>query len=186
MRGFRIKYDRWLQHSPLLTKGVTSAILFGVGDRLAQQMEDAKPSEGESHDAETDDDSFGLKRTARMMVWGGLFFAPFNHAWYNLLEKVVRGNTATAIVKKIAADQLIVTPPVTLSFFTYAGLSDGKSLHDTMEHASAKLRPTLAANWAVWPLVHVGTFGFVPLHYRVLFINVVNIGWSAFLSRMAS
>ncbi|KAG1691444.1 hypothetical protein DVH05_026934 [Phytophthora capsici] len=171
MRGFRVKYDRWLRESPLLTKGVTSAVLFGLGDRIAQRTENSET---------------GWHRTARMMLWGGLAFAPIGHAWYNLLEKVVRGKGTAVIVKKIAADQLIFSPPLSLVFFTYAGVSDGKPVRETVASAVTKLPPTLAVNWTVWPLVHVCTFGFVPLQYRILFINVVNIGWSAFLSRMAS
>ncbi|KAG3110167.1 hypothetical protein PI124_g11318 [Phytophthora idaei] len=180
MRGFRVKYDRWLQASPLLTKGVTSAILFGLGDRIAQRIE---KDDAEQRDA---GDRHGLHRTARMMVWGGLLFAPIGHGWYNFLEKAIRGKGTAAVVKKIAADQLIFSPPLSLAFFTYAGVSEGKPLRETVETAVAKLPPTLAVNWTVWPLVHVCTFGFVPLQYRILFINVVNIGWSAFLSRMAS
>ncbi|CAH0490849.1 unnamed protein product [Peronospora farinosa] len=158
MRGFRLKYDRWLQDFPLLTKGVTSAILFGLGDRFAQRLE-------------TNDDKM---------------FGPIGHVWYNFLEKTIRGKGTAAIIKKIAIDQLILAPPLALAFFTYAGYSEGEPLHDTVKTAVTKLRPTLAVNWTVWPLVHVGTFGFVPLQYRVLYINVANIGWSAFLSQMAS
>ncbi|KAG7393401.1 hypothetical protein PHYPSEUDO_009605 [Phytophthora pseudosyringae] len=177
MRGFRVKYDRWLRDSPLLTKGVTSAVLFGLGDRLAQRIENSD---------DDDDDRHGLQRTARMMAWGGVLFAPVGHAWYNFLEKAVRAKGSAAIVKKIAADQLLFSPPLSLAFFTYAGVSEGNTVRGSVETAVAKLPPTLAVNWTVWPLVHVCTFGFVPLQYRILFINVVNIGWSAFLSRMAS
>ncbi|ETN24572.1 hypothetical protein PPTG_00827 [Phytophthora nicotianae INRA-310] len=180
MRGFRVKYDRWLRDSPLLTKGVTSAILFGLGDRIAQRIE---TGDADQRDA---DDCHGLQRTARMMVWGGLLFAPIGHAWYNFLEKAVRGKGTATVVKKIAADQLVFSPPLSLAFFTYAGVTEGKPLPETVETAVVKLPPTLAVNWTVWPLVHVCTFGFVPLQYRILFINVVNIGWSTFLSRMAS
>ncbi|KAL3668400.1 hypothetical protein V7S43_006488 [Phytophthora oleae] len=179
MHGFRVKYDRWLRDSPLLTKGVTSAVLFGLGDRIAQRTENSETG----NDAE---DHHGLKRTVRMMLWGGLVFAPVGHAWYNLLEKAVRSKGAASIVKKIAVDQVIFSPPLSLAFFTYAGVSEGKPVRETVASAVAKLPPTLAVNWTVWPLVHVCTFGFVPLQYRILFINVVNIGWSAFLSRMAS
>ncbi|RMX63400.1 hypothetical protein DD238_007619 [Peronospora effusa] len=179
MRGFRLKYDRWLQDFPLLTKGVTSAILFGLGDRFAQRLE--------TNDDKSDrEDRYGLKRTARMMVWGGLVFGPIGHVWYNFLEKTIRGKGTAAIIKKIAIDQVILAPPLALAFFTYAGYAEGEPLHDTVKTAVTKLRPTLAVNWTVWPLVHVGTFGFVPLQYRVLYINVANIGWSAFLSQMAS
>ncbi|KAL4108590.1 hypothetical protein PRIC1_000304 [Phytophthora ramorum] len=183
MRGFRLTYDRWLQDSPLLTKGVTSAVLFGIGDRIAQRIEN---SENDGDDKSDAADRSGLQRTARMMAWGGLLFAPVGHAWYNFLEKAVRGKGTSSIIKKIAADQLVFSPPLSLAFFAYAGCSEGKPLRETVDTAVAKLPPTLAVNWAVWPLVHVCTFGFVPLQYRILFINVVNIGWSAFLSRMAS
>ncbi|KAH7476296.1 hypothetical protein KRP22_000136 [Phytophthora ramorum] len=183
MRGFRLTYDRWLQDSPLLTKGVTSAVLFGIGDRIAQRIENSESDGDDKSDAA---DRSGLQRTARMMAWGGLLFAPVGHAWYNFLEKAVRGKGTSSIIKKIAADQLVFSPPLSLAFFAYAGCSEGKPLRETVDTAVAKLPPTLAVNWAVWPLVHVCTFGFVPLQYRILFINVVNIGWSAFLSRMAS
>ncbi|KAG6598128.1 SYM1 protein [Phytophthora cinnamomi] len=187
MRGFRVAYDRWLRDSPLLTKGVTSAVLFGIGDRVAQRIERSE-SAGDNGDPNSDDpdDRHGLHRTARMMLWGGVLFAPVGHAWYNFLERAVRGKGAAAVAKKIAADQLVFSPPLSLAFFTYAGCSEGKPLRDTVDTAVAKLPPTLAVNWTVWPLVHVCTFGFVPLQYRILFINVVNVGWSAFLSRMAS
>ncbi|RLN86816.1 hypothetical protein BBJ28_00018463 [Nothophytophthora sp. Chile5] len=182
MRRFRLRYDQWLLASPLLTKGITSAVLFGLGDRIAQKIEGAERDDREDDTG----DRHGLARTARMMIWGGLIFAPIGHAWYNFLEKAVRGKHTAAVVKKIAADQLMFSPPLSLAFFTYAGCSEGKPLRETVETALTKLPPTLAVNWTVWPLVHVCTFGFVPLQYRVLFINVMNIGWSAFLSRMAS
>ncbi|KAG7399200.1 hypothetical protein PHYBOEH_009366 [Phytophthora boehmeriae] len=183
MRGFRLKYDKWLRDSPLVTKGVTSAILFGVGDRLAQRIESSGTEDDDKDDSA---DRHGIKRTVRMMVWGGVAFAPLGHAWYNFLERAVRGSRKAVVVKKIAADQLIFTPPVNLAFFTYAGVTEGKPLRESVDSAAAKLPPTLAVNWTVWPLVHICTFGFVPLEYRVLFINFVNIGWSAFLSGMAS
>ncbi|CEG47802.1 Peroxisomal membrane protein MPV17 and related proteins [Plasmopara halstedii] len=183
MYGFRLKYDQWLRRSPLLTKGVTSAILFGLGDRIAQRFENSETAKSDQHKV---DDHFDLQRMARMMVWGGLFFAPIGHAWYNYLEKVVPGKGIAAVAGKVAADQLIFSPPLAIAFFTYAGVSENKLLHNSVENAVDKLVPTLVANWSVWPMVHMCTFGFVPLQYRILFINIVNIGWSAFLSRMAS
>ncbi|KAF4323600.1 hypothetical protein BBO99_00001955 [Phytophthora kernoviae] len=171
MRGFRLKYDKWLHDSPLVTKGVTSAILFGVGDRIAQRIEGSETDD--NGDKDDSADRHGLKRTARMVLWGGVLFAPIGHAWYNFLEKAVRGTTRAAVAKKIAADQLLFSPPLSLTFFTYAGVSEGKPLREAVETAVAKLPPTLAVNWTVWPLVHVCTFGFVPLEYRILFINLM-------------
>ncbi|KAJ8558587.1 hypothetical protein ON010_g8861 [Phytophthora cinnamomi] len=73
-----------------------------------------------------------------MMLWGGVLFAPVGHAWYNFLERAVRGKGAAAVAKKIAADQLVFSPPLSLAFFTYAGCSEGKPLRDTVDTAVAK------------------------------------------------
>ena len=35
--------------------------------------------------------------------------------------------------------------------------------------------------WRVWPLAALINFAFVPLNFRVLFINVVALCWSTFL-----
>lgn len=187
MARFRVAYDRWLHERPLLTKGVTSAVLFGLGDRIAQRLEDSESTP--DSDNGTDDAlrwKNSLSRTARMMVWGGLLFAPVGHGWYNLLEKAVRGKGRAAVVKKIALDQLVFTPPVTLAFFSVMQCMEGESVDTAVQSSVAKVPPTLAVNWTVWPLIHVCTFGFVPLQYRILFINFANIGWSAFLSIMSS
>lgn len=178
MARFRATYDRWLRERPLATKALTSAALFGLGDRIAQRLETSEASD--------DDEWAGLKRTGRMMVWGGLLFAPAGHAWYNVLEKAVRGSGRAAVAKKIALDQLVFTPPVTLAFFSAMQCMEGRPAGEALRASAAKVPPTLAVNWTVWPLIHVGTFGFVPLPYRVLFINFANIGWSTFLSVMSS
>jgi hypothetical protein len=39
----------------------------------------------------------------------------------------------------------------------------------------SKLKPTLLANWTVWPLAHVINFALVPPAQRILYINVVNV-----------
>lgn len=182
MARFRVVYDRWLHEHPLLTKGVTSAALFGLGDRIAQRIEDNDTNGTDAEQRRKD----SLRRTARMMVWGGLLFAPVGHGWYNFLEKAVRGKGRAVVVKKIALDQLVFTPPVTLAFFSAVQCMEGQSVGDAVQSSVGKVPPTLAVNWTVWPLIHVCTFGFVPLQYRILFINFMNIGWSTFLSIMSS
>jgi protein Mpv17 len=39
----------------------------------------------------------------------------------------------------------------------------------------SKLRPTLLANWTVWPLAHVINFSCIAPAQRILYINVVNV-----------
>lgn len=51
---------------------------------------------------------------------------------------------------------------------------------------SEKLWPTLQVNWVVWPVLQGINMSLVPLPYRVLFVNVASLFWSAFLSNMAN
>lgn len=51
---------------------------------------------------------------------------------------------------------------------------------------SEKLWPTLQVNWVVWPVLQGFNMSVVPLPYRVLFVNVASLFWSAFLSNMAN
>jgi protein Mpv17 len=44
----------------------------------------------------------------------------------------------------------------------------------------------LLANYALWPIAHLINFKFVPSEQRILYINCVQIIWSAYLSNLAS
>jgi hypothetical protein len=54
------------------------------------------------------------------------------------------------------------------------------------EEVSHKFVPTYATDCAVWPLLQMVNFTIVPQHLRVLYVNVANIAWNAFLSTMAN
>ena len=45
-----------------------------------------------------------------------------------------------------------------------------------------ELRPTILANWKLWPLANAANFALVPLQYRVLFTNLVAVIWNVYLS----
>jgi len=42
--------------------------------------------------------------------------------------------------------------------------------------------PTLRSSWRYWPFVHLLTFSVVPLHLRVLWVDVMEVGWVCLLS----
>lgn len=44
----------------------------------------------------------------------------------------------------------------------------------------------MAANYALWPLAHLINFRFVPSKQRILYINCVQIIWSAYLSHLSA
>jgi len=162
---------------PLLTKSLTSACLFGVGDLSTQAI------------LRKDDENHDWARTGRQVVFGGAIFAPLAHGWYILLEAQMAKTGLTGakeVVSKIAADQLIFTPPINVVFFTASSMMEGKGPGESYQQAVDKLWPTLKVNWTVWPLIHTVTFSVIPFEFRILWINVCAMGWSGFLSFMAN
>ena len=44
---------------------------------------------------------------------------------------------------------------------------------------------TLAkASWCFWAVAHTLNFALVPLHWRLIYANVMSVGWGTFLSKM--
>ena len=69
-------YNQSLQKHPLLTKTITAAVGFSIGDVVAQLSTEPKRN-------------YNLTRTLRMGAFGLLFAGPLQgHIWFNLLDKV--------------------------------------------------------------------------------------------------
>ncbi|EEY61368.1 uncharacterized protein PITG_01661 [Phytophthora infestans T30-4] len=108
------------------------------------------------------------------------------HTWFHLIERAIPGKGKVAVAKKVAADMVIVAPAMALGFFTVTKSMEGERLSDAFEIAKTKLYPTMAMNYKVWPVANLMVFTLIPFQYRTPFVNCVSLGWSTFLSRMAS
>ena len=69
-----------------------------------------------------------------------------------------------------------------IAFMAFVTLAlEGRDLN----HLAIKIMrdyPLVQMNgWKVWPLAALINYRFVPLQFRVLFVNVVALGWSTFL-----
>jgi len=62
-------------------------------------------------------------------------------------------------------------------------IMEGSSPKDKLESTYWN---ALSKNWMVWPFVQAINFKFVPLHHRVLVVNVVSLGWNCYLSFLNS
>lgn len=62
----------------------------------------------------------------------------------------------------------------------------GYSQHQDVERVKAKLQneyfDILKSNYAVWPMVQLINFRFVPLNYQVLLTQVVAVMWNVYVS----
>jgi protein Mpv17 len=161
-------YETQLQERPLIAKGCTSMLCFGLGNVIAQS-------------GSTDFDATAF---CFMAMWGALAAAPMGHRWHAFLDE--RINLAMEgpqrVATKIALDQLVFTPPSTVLFLTFRSLTKGLSLEAAHNSAVEHLVPTLQTNWMVWPFVHIVTFSLVPVNWRVSFLAVCAVFWAMFLS----
>ncbi|GAB0493023.1 hypothetical protein MMPV_004295 [Pyropia vietnamensis] len=167
-------YVKALEVAPVKTKAITAGVLVGLGDALAQVL------------TGTPMDSLDLQRVFRFTAFGLVLQGPAGHAWYDILERVIRLPGMAGIAGKVAADQFLFAPVFTSIFFGYLCVTEGGQLGDVREAVASKLPSTLIASWKVWPLAHVINFGVIPLGLRVLYVNAVSTAWIAFLSMTAS
>eukprot|EP00884_Botryococcus_braunii_P006680 jgi/Botrbrau1/16012/Bobra.0353s0010.2 len=171
-------YEKALERRPLATKVATSIVGFTLGDMLCQIIN--RPSSGNW--------KYDIGRTARMATFGGVIGGPIGHYWFNFLDKLVMPKTPTspsAIAAKIVLDQTINAPLGTALFFIATRTLEGhpqEITHDIQE----KLFHTVATGWKLWPAAHIINFAFVPLRHRILYINVISVGWTYILSKASA
>ncbi|CAG8962460.1 hypothetical protein HYFRA_00014190 [Hymenoscyphus fraxineus] len=166
-------YQMRLAKSPLLTQSITTAVLFATGDTMAQQLVEKKG--WKNHE---------LARTGRMAFYGGVIFGPAATTWFKFLQnKVVFQNKRVEMFARVAADQTAFASTNLFVFLSTMAVMEGSS-------PKAKLESTywtaLSKNWMVWPFVQAVNFTFVPLHHRVLVVNVISLGWNCYLSFLNS
>lgn len=97
------KYLKWYQghlaRTPVATQLITTGILFGAGDVLAQQGVDRV---GIHHD---------IMRTGRMAFFGAAMAGPVFIGWYRFLDRFVNLKTANkTLMTRVALDQLAFAP----------------------------------------------------------------------------
>ena len=86
----------------LLVNTGTCTTLYVAGDLVQQKIEGSK---------EVD-----WNRTLRMGTLGLCMGFP-NHGWYRLLDKVLVGNSARIVFRKVLADQLVMAPVCCCFFY---------------------------------------------------------------------
>ncbi|KAK9838100.1 hypothetical protein WJX81_001413 [Elliptochloris bilobata] len=169
-------YNQSLQKHPLLTKAITAAVGFSIGDIIAQLSTEPKRD-------------YNLSRTLRMGAFGLLFAGPLQgHVWFNLLDKSISPRNPTkpwAVVSKMAADQLLMAPLGTACFFAWTKVTEGKA-NETVPFIEAKLFDTIQTGWKLWVPAHLINFAAVPSSQRVLYTNLVAIVWTYILSQAAA
>jgi len=67
-------------------------------------------------------------------------------------------------------------------FLGYLGVLEGLNFRENTERMESRLPDLLIYGSAIWPVANVVNFAYVPLHRRLLYLNMIGVGWNAFLS----
>ena len=158
------RYQTKLAQRPVFTQAVSTCILFGVGDVLAQQVVEKR---GMSEHT--------LARTGRMMLYGGCVFGPGATLWYQFLQRkiVIPGKPNLEIAARVATDQTVFATTNLFLFLSSMSIMEGT---DPKKKLEASYWEALKKNWMVWPGAQFLNFKYMPLEYRVLVVNGISIG----------
>ncbi|KAJ6355550.1 hypothetical protein OIU77_006024 [Salix suchowensis] len=187
-----LKAWKWYQHClsshPVKTQIVSSGILWGIGDIGAQYITHSTATNRLPKSNVGVKFKINWKRVAITSMFGFGFVGPVGHFWYEGLDRFIRlrfrlqPKSPRFVATKVAADGIIFGPFDLFVFFTYMGFSTGKNVAQVKEDVKRDFLPALILEGSVWPIFQVVNFRYVPVRYQLLYVNVLCLIDSAFLS----
>ena len=189
-------YSKALQTMPLVTKGGTAALLFGIGDTLAQQ------TSGRGADGAAASAGHDSQRALAFVTFGGLFYAPTQHFWFAWMERNVAAGAGWArepmkqATARVCLHSSVYAPFSIASLFIWMDLFSSspaapppaqETLAGRAQRALSNARPEVIfpiwlAGGTFWIPTMLGIYRFVPLHGRVVVTSAANVAWSTYLS----
>uniref|UniRef100_A0A8D0C2M5 Mpv17-like protein 2 n=1 Tax=Salvator merianae TaxID=96440 RepID=A0A8D0C2M5_SALMN len=157
----------------IITNTVSSGFLMGAADVIQQSLERRRKK---THQWDTD-------RIAHMFITG-CFMGPPLHYWYLWVDRITpkKGSQRIkTVITKVALDQTFA-PAFGCWYFVVMGLLQGHTLSYSLNEFKEKFWDYYLAELTLWPTAQMINFLFLPPHYRVLFVNVVTLGWNVYLS----
>uniref|UniRef100_A0A7S2TNG7 Uncharacterized protein n=1 Tax=Lotharella oceanica TaxID=641309 RepID=A0A7S2TNG7_9EUKA len=201
-------YGRALNRAPIRTKMATSFTVLTSADLIRQVLEyrwalqpqpvpEMQRGSEKNADSKTTDHIFPWwdpERTMRMSFWGLTFHPWAIHFWFNHMERWIgtsppgasRAAVVSLVGRKVVVDQLMSSPVFLGFFLVYTQLTKGKSYEDIKRTLHEDWFTLAKAGWSCWPIAHCFGFAFIPVHWRLLYVNFITLGFGTFLSLMAS
>ncbi|XP_062150018.1 peroxisomal membrane protein PMP22 [Alnus glutinosa] len=167
------KYLLQLQLHPLRTKAITSGILAGCSDAVAQKISGIKKLQ--------------LRRLLLVMLYGFAYGGPFGHFLHKLMDKIFKGKKGNkTVAKKVLLEQLTSSPWNNFFFMMYYGLVVEGRPWGLVKNKVRKDYPSVQLTaWKFWPIVAWVNYQYMPLQFRVLFHSFVASCWAIFLNLKA-
>lgn len=186
-------YTFALQNFQLPTQSVTSGVLCGVGDAIAQVS--GNEEEDDENDAICLDrlSAFVVKGLGGGIIWG---------TWYTIADDwsgtmtqdMIQHFSLTApgaenlikTLSQVALEQFVACPIIySLWDIPVPALLKGTPPKEIVVQVQGKVGGLLWENAKVWTLVNCIVYQ-VPLQFRVLFMSVCDVFWQSVVSDVAS
>ncbi|KAJ3775866.1 hypothetical protein FB446DRAFT_723581 [Lentinula raphanica] len=164
-------YSAAFARRPMATQSATSAIIFGTGDIIAQQLVDRKGLKNHNY-----------TRTARFLFYGACLFGPVLTKWHQFINRRHFDSPLRAVIYKVTLDQFVAAPFITVPmFFGSMSIMEGRP-----DEAIPRIRnsyvSTLTRGWCLFIPAQIVNFAFVPISMRILFFSTVALCWNTYLS----
>lgn len=157
----------------LYTNVGLSTTLSGLGDVIEQKYEVATGELSKWDPIRT-----------RNMSLSGTTIGVVCHYWYAWLDRTIPGYTVRIVFRKILVDQLVGSPLAISTFFGTLGVLEGSTLPECIAEVKAKAWRLYVAEWMIWPPCQFLNFYVLSTKYRVLFDNLVSLGYDIYTSRV--
>lgn len=167
-------YLGMIKSRPILTKAVTSGIIYTAADFSSQAV---SPQTSKPYD---------LVRTLRMAGIGLICVGPAMHFWFNTVSKVLPKRDIATTLMKIVMGQTLFGPAMTAGFFSVNAGFQGDNGAEIIARLKRDLVPTMISGVMYWPFCDFVTFKFIPVHLQPLVSNSFAYLWTVYLTYMAS
>ncbi|XP_044737668.1 mpv17-like protein 2 [Chrysoperla carnea] len=125
-----------------------------------------------------------VKRTAHMSA-SGLVSGVIAHNWYRFLDFYLSPDRKLKVAfRKLLLDQFIGSPIFLAAFFVTLAILEQSTFEEFKSELKGKAIKLYTAEWIVWPPAQMINFYLIPLQYRVLFDNLVSLGYNIYTSQV--
>jgi protein Mpv17 len=165
---------------PILKASLTSGSVFILGDITNQLIQKHGDSEVHKKSLVHTVGELNWNQTMQFGFIGFTLHGPYFRKGLQYLDKWF-GTTADikAVLLKSIAGQFIIFPPYVAMYLAYSSVLNGR---DPIRGILDQFPRIVTNGVLVWPFANVINFRFIPMDYRLLYINAVGVGWNSYIS----
>ncbi|VDM33272.1 unnamed protein product [Hydatigera taeniaeformis] len=161
-------YSNLLVKYPVRTQAISTAIIMGSGDIIAQKLVEKRKWEP--------------SRTIKFGAIGLFTIGPLLNFWYAFLDRIYKGQSVVRTVKMVATDQIVMAPILCSSIIGLAAFTRNWSVEEAKQKLSTSFCSALKKNYMVVALIGIGDDGLVAIILVSEAVNVLKQKYYAILT----